>query len=116
MIRQLLRSYGLRFMVAASAGAISGIAASGLIAVINQIQSSGQLPFGIHVAAAFLILLIVAPLGRLLSQALLIHIGQVASLDLRMQLSSRILSAELKEIEAIGSHRLMSVLVGDTAA
>jgi putative ATP-binding cassette transporter len=53
------------------------------------------------------------PCFRFLSQILLINLSQSSLVELRMQLSERLLRAPLRQLEAIGAARLLATLTSD---
>jgi putative pyoverdin transport system ATP-binding/permease protein len=94
------------------AGVISGVSNTLLLAVINRAfadtgSSSKQLLW------FFIALCAILPLSRFASEALLIRLTATATFDLRMQLSRKILSAPLRLLEEMGSHRLLAILTDD---
>ena len=113
----LLRlSKGMRYsrammMGVAAAGLISGLANTGMIALINSLLTEGSASR--RMGWAFAGLCIVLPAFRLLSQVLLIRLTQRSLLQLRLQLSRRILAAPLRQLEGIGPHRLLGTLTTD---
>jgi putative pyoverdin transport system ATP-binding/permease protein len=96
------------------AGAVSGLCNVGLIAMINKSlsspQSAGNLVWLFAGTALAVVIL------RALTSVLWTYLAQNAIFDLRLQLSSQILKAPLKDMEEIGIHRLMATLGGDAAA
>lgn len=61
-------------------------------------------------------LFLLYPLSRYASEFLLARLSQGALVDLRLQLSRKILAAALRQIEEIGSHRLLAALIDDIPA
>jgi putative ATP-binding cassette transporter len=93
-------------------GLLSGMLNSGLLAVVNRaIASQGKSFSGILLIFAGLCLL--ACLARLLSEVLLIFLGQDSILTLRSELSRHVLSVPLRRLEQLGKHRILSVLTDD---
>lgn len=93
------------------AGVIGGISNAVLLAMINKLLS------GSSVTASFMLtfaaLCIVLPVSRFLSEAILLTISAKAMLELRYQLSRRILAAPLRRLEELGPHRLLASLAED---
>lgn len=112
----LLRASRGAASLSALAGALSGATSVALIAVLNEAlapQRRQPLP---TLLWAFVALLLAVPLTRLLSDYLLVRLGQKAVLDLRLGLSRNILAAPLRRIEALGAHRLLVALTDDITA
>jgi putative ATP-binding cassette transporter len=113
----LLRlSKGMRYsrvmmLAIAAAGMISGLANTGMIALINSLLTEGSVSR--RLGWAFAGLCVVLPVFRLLSQVLLIRLTQRSLLQLRLQLSRRILAAPLRQLEGVGPHRLLGALTTD---
>lgn len=109
----LLRTARRLMILAIVIGAASGIGSAGLIILINTTISS---PDGPHPTLAWsyggLCLLVVV--AKFASEYLFIRLSQGAILNLRMQLSERILSAPLRQLETVGTHRLLAMLTDDT--
>jgi len=109
----LIRASWLSVAAAILAGVVSGGCSARLIALINlaleqNAPSSLILPF----LGITLLSLITASL----SQFLLIDLSQDAVYRLRLQLSQRILSAPLQQLEQFGASQLLAVLTKDVQA
>jgi putative ATP-binding cassette transporter len=115
LISFLLRSSKATVILAVTAGLISGVCTSGLVALINVALNAGQ-PVSRTLIMGFGALCVVLPVSRLMSQYTLIKIGQKAVRDIRIQLGRQILSTPMRSLEEIGSHRLMAVLTDDVGA
>jgi len=99
-------------VLAILAGAVSGASSTGMLAVINAaVQRAGASRTAL--AWAFVGLCLLLPLARLLSETLLVRLGQDALLRLRMQLSRQILASPLRRLEEIGAPRLLAALTDD---
>jgi putative ATP-binding cassette transporter len=108
----LLR-YSPRLMVLAIlAGIISGASNTGLLALINAILTGSELSTA-TLAWGFVALCVLVGVSRVVSEFLLTGLGQGALVDLRMQLSRKILSVPLRKLEELGAHRLMAALTDD---
>src|SRR5215213_4247085 len=95
-------------------GFISGGSNAVLLAMISHLLSSvpsSDLQFII----IFFAICIILPLTRFASEALLINLSSIATLELRMRLSRQILSAPLRRLEELGSHRVFATLTQDIA-
>jgi len=97
------------------AGILSGLANTGMIAVINSAFTKGNFSDP-RVGWRFVGLCLALPGFRLMSQVALIHFSQRSMLGLRLSLSRRILKAPLRQIERIGPARLFNVLTTDIGA
>ena len=103
-------------MLSALAGALSGVTSVALIAVLSEALASERRWSAAALLWSFVALLLAVPLTRLLSDYLLVRLGQKAVLDLRLGLSRNILAAPLRRIEALGPHRLLVALTDDITA
>ena len=95
------------------AGALSGATSVALIAVLNEALARERRWPAATLLWSFVALLIATPITRLLSDYLLVQLGQKAVFDLRLGLSRTILAAPLRRIEALGPHRLLVALTDD---
>lgn len=93
-------------------GFLSGVASTAIIALINGGLSSASNPAP-PLAWTFLALVIALPLSRFISSVLLVRVSQGAFHELRMNLSRRILSAPLRQLEQYGSARILASLTDD---
>lgn len=112
---RLLRNHWRTLLLAGGAGIVAGLSSAGLLAFINMaLQSEGLvLPL---IAWAFGGLCVVVLLSGVLSDVLLVQLGQERVLHLRMELSRRILAAPLIQLQALGPHRLLASLTEDIGA
>ena len=98
--------------IAVLAAILSGSANATLLGLLNgALNTTGPRPLGL--AWAFFGLAIVAFLLRLLSEILLIRLGQQTIFELRLELCRRILGVSLRRLERLGSHRTLSTLTED---
>jgi putative pyoverdin transport system ATP-binding/permease protein len=93
-------------------GFISGGSNAVLLAMISHLLGSVA-PASTQFIVIFFAICIVLPLTRFASEALLINLSSIATLDLRMRLSRQILSAPLRRLETLGPHRLLGTLTQD---
>jgi len=107
----LLRRSKLALITAILAGFLSGACTAAVVAVVN-VTLTGSGPKD-RLLWAFLALLFGVPVTRLVSQYLLVRLGQQIVFDLRMNLSRRILASPLRRLEEVGNHRLLASLTGD---
>lgn len=96
----------------AVAGLISGLATTGMIAVITRIITRQQ-NLGAMLTWGFVGLVIALPLFRFFSQVMLLDLTQASLLELRTRLAERILSTPLRNLEAIGRPKLLATLTND---
>lgn len=96
------------------AGIVSGIANAALIAFINTALNSREAAGG-ALAWGFLAVCVVLPVARFVSQWLIIRLTAASLFELRMRMSSSILSTPLRTLEKIGAHRLLAALTDDVA-
>ncbi|MDZ8104036.1 MAG: cyclic peptide export ABC transporter [Nostoc sp. DedQUE12a] len=112
LLRLLLRTSSLHLSLAMLAGILSGGTAAGLIALINTTLNQNQ-PSKTILFWSFVGLCLLRLIANFISQILLIQVSQKAILNLRIFLSRRILASPLRQLEKIGSHALLAVLVED---
>ncbi|NJK64790.1 MAG: cyclic peptide export ABC transporter, partial [Synechococcaceae cyanobacterium SM2_3_1] len=96
--------------IAILAGILSGTMSARLIALINTAIDQNAPQSLLTPFTAFAILALIA--GSL-SQFLLINLAQNSIYQLRLQLSQRILSAPLRQLEQLGPSQLLAVLSND---
>src|SRR5688572_13764018 len=111
LIYFLLRASKKVVILAVIVGLISGAANSGLVILIHQSLSASRpaakLIWGF---ASFCLIVLIT---RITSELLLIRLGQGAILKLRLDMSRRLLSAPLRQLEKIGPHALLATLTDD---
>ncbi len=113
LVKLLARTSRYRAIFAALAGFLSGITGAGIIAVVNEGLDPDPVRPVPELAVIFAVLFLAVPLARLLSDYLLVRLGQEAVLQLQLMLSRRILAAPLRQLEGLGSHRLLASLTDD---
>lgn len=97
------------------AGALSGLASTALLAVINGVLHD-EASWGLGrtgLLALFGALCVLVPLARVTSSFLLVRLGQTAVHEMRLRLTRRILRTPLRHLERLGPHRLLAVLTDD---
>ena len=109
----LIRASWIRVGTAIASGLISGGCSAGLIALINRAIAQN---FSRSLIVPFAVLVLLALVSSSLSQFLLIDLSQDSVYQLRMQLSSRILSAPLQQLERLGPSQLLATLTEDVQA
>ena len=115
LLRFLSRNSPVVVIIAIITGVICGFASTGLIAVIH-IALGGTANSTATLVLAFTGLCLLVLLTRIGSQVQLLRIGQGAIVDLRMQLSRKILAAPLRQLEDLGAPRLLVTLTEDTTS
>lgn len=111
LIYFLLRASKGIVTLAVTAGLISGVANSGLVILIHRaLSGAGAMAWLVW---SFVGLCLVILITRVLSELLLIHLGQEAVLRLRLDMSRRILATPLRHLEKIGPHTLLATLTDD---
>lgn len=108
MLAYLIRQSRLLLLAAAVASVVSGICGVLLISRINIALTAEN-----HSAAliwSFFGLIVLVMLGRTLSSVLFERLAQHAMAELRRYISKRVLGAELRQLEAVGSAKIQSAL------
>jgi putative ATP-binding cassette transporter len=111
----LVRRSRLLVVSAAIAGVVSGLANTGLLAVINS-ALAGSAGDRHRLVLVFGGLCLLVPVSRIASELMLIHLGQRTVFDLRVELSRRILAVPLRRLEELGASRLLANLTEDVPA
>lgn len=109
----LIRASWVKVGIAIASGLISGGCSAGLIALINRAIAQN---FSRSLIAPFAVLVLLALISSSLSQFLLIDLSQNSVYQLRIQLSERILSAPLQQLERLGPSQLLATLTEDVQA
>jgi putative pyoverdin transport system ATP-binding/permease protein len=112
IIRFLLARSRLILILTIVFGCLSGIMNAAMLALLNSalfrpIGTSGKL------LVAFICLCALAPLIRVISELLLMKLGQDAILTLRMEMVRQVLAVPLRWLEQNGTHRILSMLTDD---
>lgn len=92
-------------------GLLSGAFNACLLALTNVAIT--HVGFSRGVLAAFIGLCVLAPLARMVSEVVLVHLGQDSVFRLRTQLARQVLSVPLRTLEQVGQHRILSVITDD---
>lgn len=108
----LVRKSGPIVILAMLAGIVSGVCNMALLSVFNGALKNDGAQAAVRVRT-FIALCIVVLISRVLSQLILIRIGQGTIYDLRMKLCRQILAAPLRQLEEIGGYRILVVLSED---
>ena len=93
-------------------GFISGGSNAVLLAMISHLLGSVA-PISSQFIIIFFAICIIVPFTRFASEALLVNLSSIATLELRMRLSRQMLSSPLRRLEELGSHRLFATLTQD---
>lgn len=100
-------------LVATLTGLICGLAAAGLIAMINQsLEVFDQLrpTDGLYFAA----LVLLVAVSRVIADVSLLRLGQGAVHDMRLHLSAKLIDTPYAKLQRLGKHRLLAMLTDDT--
>lgn len=111
----LLRKSPALVVFAIVAGVVSGASNAGLLALINKAIHTPSPWTHRAMVWQFVALCLILPTARALSSYILSTLGQNTVLELRAQISRRILAAPLLRLEEIGSHRLLAALTQDVS-
>ena len=112
LIRLLLHTSWLNLTLAAIAGCISGISATGLIALINTTLSHDK-PSTTILVGYFASLCLIRLIASFASYVLLSRLSQGAIFNLRMLLCQQIIASPLHQLETIGASRILANLTDD---
>lgn len=104
-----------RLIASLAAGAVSGVASVGLLALVHQSLEGAEEPARM-LGVAFAGLIVLVSAVRLLSVWLLAQLGQGMVKDLRLELSRRVLSSPLARLERLGAPKLLATLTDDINA
>ncbi|WP_447971446.1 cyclic peptide export ABC transporter [Nitrospira sp. M1] len=111
----LLRASWGKVVLAGLTGVVSGLGGAGLLALINRaLHTSSDLTS--LVFWGFCAVSVVVLVSRMLSQIVLVRLGQQLIADLRMQLSRQILASPVQHMEELGAHRVLATLTDDVSA
>lgn len=100
-------------LVATLTGLVCGLAAAGLIAMINQsLEVFDQLrpTDGLYFAA----LVLLVAVSRVIADVSLLRLGQGAVHDMRLHLSAKLIDTPYAKLQRLGKHRLLAMLTDDT--
>src|SRR5262249_14503153 len=108
----LLRASKMTLLLTIGIGLLSGVGSASLIALINSaLSQSGQGRAGLVWPFSGLIAVVLA--SGVGCQVLSASLTQTAGFDLRVHMGRRILAAPLRQLEDIGSHRVLASLTDD---
>ncbi|HKG80017.1 MAG TPA: cyclic peptide export ABC transporter [Pyrinomonadaceae bacterium] len=115
LLISLLKRFWRVVVLATLAGLAAGATSAALIAMTNDAISGNEVSIRWQIVI-FTILGLMMLLANFASRTLLIQISQRAVMQLRLQLSERILATPLRLLEQVGSPRLLVALSDDTFA
>ena len=99
-------------LCAVTLSAISGMATLGLITVIHKTLSDPNSDTA-GLAVLFALACLTALLTQVMSKCLLVKLSQSTAARLRFELSTRIMTAPLQQLEEVGASKLYATLIGD---
>lgn len=99
-------------VIATLTGLICGLAAAGLIALINNSLNAAT-PAD-NSALLFIALALLVVLTRVGADVSLITLGQSAVNDLRLHLAHKLIDTRYRTLQQLGKHRLLAILTDDT--
>lgn len=112
LVSLLLKTSQITVALAVITGLISGLARAGLIALINNFVNHNQTSNS-SVVWNFILFLVMILITGVVSQVLLVQLAEGTVLNLRLILSRQILASPLRQLEEIGSYRLLATLTDD---
>jgi putative ATP-binding cassette transporter len=115
LVRLILRSSRWIALVAAVAGLVAGAGGVGMIALIQRALAGDDHGPG-WFAERFAGLCLTVLFARVASQALLILLAQRSAYRLYVHLSRAIVALPQRQLESIGTHRLLATLTEDVPA
>lgn len=115
LIRFFIRGSRVMMLCTFAAALLSGAANAGLIAVVNSALNHAGHPTHVLIWC-FVALGLARLLTNFFAQSTLAHFSQRSSAELRRDLVGRILAVPLRQLEEIGSPRLMVALTEDVLA
>lgn len=112
MIRFLLARSRPVLLLTILFGALSGAMNTAMLGLLNSALFRPAGPAG-WLLGVFIVLCAVAPLTRVLSELLLMKLGQDAIFSMRTEMVRQILAVPLRWLEQNGTHRILSMLTDD---
>ncbi|MCB1054967.1 MAG: cyclic peptide export ABC transporter [Acidobacteria bacterium] len=98
---------------AIAVGGLSGLASVALLDLLRRaLEAAKQGPLS-NLVGPFLALCVLVTVTRLLSQYLLVGLGQRLVMDLRLELGEQILATPLRSLETLGANRIYATLTDD---
>jgi putative ATP-binding cassette transporter len=116
LIKFLLRLVPKACLLSTLFGVISGVSNIGILALISHTLAEGGRPTSETVFWGYGALCFLMPVTRYLSEIVLNSASQGVIYGMRMRVCRAILSAPLRDLESLGSHRLYATLTEDIFA
>lgn len=113
LVKFLLNYSKWGLILALITGLASGVSNSGLLIYINTLVNRIDQPSSITIVLGFASLCLLMLIFRLVSSVILIRLSRWAVYDLRMDISKKILSTPLSNIESMGTSKLLATLTDD---
>jgi putative pyoverdin transport system ATP-binding/permease protein len=110
LLRFLFQAHRRRILVVTGIGVISGLAASGFIAILN---SALHAPDKLTLLLPFVVLVLARILSNVYAQFVVMRFTQDAVLDLSESLSRQVIETPFRTLERIGPSRIMATLTDD---
>ncbi len=114
IIKFLIKASPRMTFLSAVVGMLSGLSGAALVAMINSLLAGQDLPVNNHVAV-YLGACLLSIAFATLSQVLLIRLSQSTVFKLRMNLCRSIQKTALRQLEEVGSPRLLAALTENAA-
>jgi len=114
LVAFLLRSSLATVSLAVISGIIAGVSNTGLLIVINSVLSKSNVIVETLIWS-FVLLCIAMLVSRAASWIFLVQLAHRVTFKLRLELSARILSAPLPQLEKLGAPRLLATLTDDVS-
>ena len=111
----LVRSSWFAGLFSVLLGAVSGMAALGLITLIHG-ALTGDVTDSLRLPALFSLACVVVLASQVSSKCLLVRLSQSTAARLRYEICSRIVASPLPRLETVGTHRLIATLSSDVNA
>jgi|SRR5215469_92875 len=107
------RNAPYRLFISIAIGVVSGLGSAGLLAAFTNVLKNAQRYSTFTWACVLLALCLMLPLTRFVSEIILMRLTQQEFFGLRMRLSRRITQAALRDVEVLGTERLMAAFGED---
>jgi putative ATP-binding cassette transporter len=100
-------------ILAITFGLLSGAANAGMLALINQQIAARGISPAHAILWCFVGLWVFAPVSRVISELLLVRLGEGAAFSLRTELVAQILAVPFRDLESVGLVRILPALTED---
>lgn len=112
LIKFLLGHSRMLVLCSLFAGVLSGASNVVLLGIVSTaLKRNGSV--SVSTILAFIGLCMLLPISRLTAELLLNKLGQQSLYELRMRLSRQVLGAPLRQLEQLGTHRVLAALTDD---